>query len=65
MHVIFADELGQISAEEFSVYDIILRNIRGSQLYGWNTFDWDFESSSNSANKWASILDNKCSYTML
>ena len=33
MHVIFADELGQISAEEFSVYDIILRNIRGSSTF--------------------------------
>ena len=33
MHLIFADELSKISAEEFSVYDIILRNIRGSSTF--------------------------------
>ena len=30
LNLIFADELGQISAKEISLYHIILRNIRGS-----------------------------------
>ena len=30
---IFADELGQISAKEISLYDIILQNIRGSTTF--------------------------------
>jgi predicted GIY-YIG superfamily endonuclease len=33
LHIIFADELGQISAEEIALYDIILRNIRGSTTF--------------------------------
>jgi predicted GIY-YIG superfamily endonuclease len=33
LHVIFADELGQISAEDISMYDIILRHIRGSNMF--------------------------------
>ena len=33
LHVIFADELGQISAEDISMYDIIFRHIRGSNMF--------------------------------
>ena len=33
LNVLFADELGQLSAEELSIYDIILRNVRGSKTF--------------------------------
>jgi hypothetical protein len=33
LHVIFADELGQLSAEEITVYDYILHQIRSSNLF--------------------------------
>ena len=31
--IIFADEMGQLSAEEFAIYDIILRHVRKSSLF--------------------------------
>ena len=31
--IIFADEMGQLSAEEFAIYDIILRHVRKSNLF--------------------------------
>ena len=33
LNVIFADELGQISAEEFALYEMILRNVRNSTVF--------------------------------
>ena len=33
LNVIVADELGQLSAEELSTYDIILRHVRGSNIF--------------------------------
>ena len=33
LHVIFADELGQLSAEEITIYDYILRQVRSSNLF--------------------------------
>ena len=33
LNVIFADELGQLSAEEIGLYDIILRNVRKSTVF--------------------------------
>ena len=33
LSVVFADEMGQLSAEEFSVFDIILRHIRKNNLF--------------------------------
>ena len=33
LNVIFADELGQLSSEDLSLYDIILRHVRGSNIF--------------------------------
>ena len=33
LHVIFADELGQLSSEEIAVYYYILREVRGSTSF--------------------------------
>ena len=33
LHILFTDELGQLSAEDISLYDIILRNVRKSTVF--------------------------------